>query len=158
MNARSSPGRILADHAENQFAHLIGKNFSADWMSHSGNQFPVQTKTSPMPADYGLGSDDDQRVLPRGPDSVGCHPKQLVDDIQPWPRMPTLEHGELLSQSKIFEQEIAACAKQTDTCAQAKPNDDGEHRSDITQIAGMRSSPKFLILKPSSILARHGAT
>ena len=68
--------------------------------------------------------------------------------------MPTLERDESLSQGKIFEQETAACAKQTDNCAKAKPND-GEHRSDITQIAEMRSSPKFLILRPSSIWAGH---
>jgi len=81
VNARGSPGRILADHPENQIAHILGKNLSADWMSYSGNQFPVQTKTTPMPADYGIRSNDNQRFLPSGPDSLGCHPKPLVEDV-----------------------------------------------------------------------------
>jgi hypothetical protein len=96
VDARCSPGRVFCDHTEDQVSHFFGKPLPADRPSHPGNQPPVQTETGPVPADDGLRSDDDQRVFPCGPKPLGDYPEQFVEDIQPWSRMATLEHRELL--------------------------------------------------------------
>jgi hypothetical protein len=67
--------------------------------------------------------------------------------------MPTLEHSELLPQSKIFELQVATSAKRTDNCAETEP-DDGEHRSDIAESLENLIDCKLLIAKPSRVLAR----
>jgi hypothetical protein len=68
--------------------------------------------------------------------------------------MPSLEYRELLSKREIFDQKAATSAKQTDDCAETKPKQ-GEHHSDIAELSELTIDRNFLILKPSSILARH---
>lgn len=68
--------------------------------------------------------------------------------------MSTLEDSELLTQGKIFEQQVATSEKQTGNCAETEP-DDGEHDSDITEKREGVLRRKFLIPKPSRVLARN---
>jgi hypothetical protein len=70
--------------------------------------------------------------------------------------MPTLEHHKLLSQGEILKHQRTAGTEQAENRRETEPND-GKHSSDIPELDAMRSLRKSLILKPSSILARHRA-
>ena len=67
--------------------------------------------------------------------------------------MPALEYREPLSQSEVFEQETTGTKGVRDR-AKTEPND-GEHGAGITEIRRIDSGPKFLIVKPSRILASY---
>jgi hypothetical protein len=122
VDARRTPSSVFSHHAEDQVARFPGKSLPADRLSHSGNQPPVKTETSPVPPHDRLRRDDNQRILPFGPDAPGGHPEQFVEHVQPWPRMPTFEHCELLTQSEILQQKAASSAKQTRNGAQTEPD------------------------------------
>src|SRR6185437_1226608 len=68
--------------------------------------------------------------------------------------MAMLEHRELLSEGQIFQQQATAGAKQASDRHQPKPNN-GEHAGRIADTGSSPSGANFLILKTSSILARH---
>jgi hypothetical protein len=132
MDAWRPPRGVLGDHAEYQISDLLREPFPACGFSNSGDQSPVESEARPVPPDDCLRRDNNQRILPLGPDPPRSHPKQFVEAIQSRPRMPTPEYGELLSQSEIFEKETTMSAKQTGNCTQ-KESKDGEHPSDITE-------------------------
>src|SRR4029077_19039166 len=59
VNARCAPGCILADHAEDEIPYLLGRLSSPNLPPGLGNQPPIQTKTSAVPAYHcSLGDDD----------------------------------------------------------------------------------------------------
>jgi hypothetical protein len=64
MYPRRSPGGILNDHTEDQFANLLRCQSSSDLPPDPGDQSPIHTKASPVPADDGFGRDDDEGLLP----------------------------------------------------------------------------------------------
>ena len=74
-----------------QISHFSRKSVSSGWPSSPGDQLPVETETGAMPADDGLRSDDNQRILPFGPESAGRRPKGTcrghlvsVSDVGAW--------------------------------------------------------------------------
>jgi hypothetical protein len=74
---------------------------SADLPPDSGDQPPVHTKTSPVPADDGLGCDDDEGLLlSRAYARSG--PEELIEEFEARARMSTLQRDELLTQSQIL--------------------------------------------------------
>ena len=58
-----------------------------------------------MPPDYSLRCDYDQRFFPLCPEPTDGNPEELVEPAYSGPRMPTLQHGELLAQREILEEE-----------------------------------------------------
>src|SRR5580698_3598903 len=93
-------------------------------------------------------------VPPIAPDPPGGHPEHFVEDADPRTWMPTLEHHKLLSQGEILKHQRTAGTEQAENRRETEPND-GKYSSDIPELDAMRSLRKSLILKPSSILARH---
>ena len=65
-----------------------------------------------MPAEDGFGRDDDKRLLPRRPDPPSDYPEELIQEAEPRARMSTLQCDELLTQSKILEEETVMRAKE----------------------------------------------
>jgi hypothetical protein len=63
----------------------------------------MQTKGSPVPADQGFGSDDDQSLLPSGPEPAGDDPEDPIKYLQPLPRMLSFQYCELLAESEILK-------------------------------------------------------
>jgi hypothetical protein len=55
-----------------------------------------------VPLNNGFGTDEDEILLPIGPDLPSGDPEQFVKEggVRPW--MPTLKDCELLSQGEIF--------------------------------------------------------
>ena len=64
MDPRCSPGRILSNHLEDQLPNFLRRRSSPHLRPGSGDQPPVQAETSPVPPDYSLGCNHDQRLFP----------------------------------------------------------------------------------------------
>ena len=90
VNARGSPNRILGDHAENQIPYLLGGLFSPTVPLDSRNQPPIKTKSNSVPADHCFRRDDDEGLLPTGPDSTSNCPEKPVESAKPRPWMAPL--------------------------------------------------------------------
>jgi len=73
---------------------------SSDLRPDSGDQPPVHTKTTPVPADDGFGRDDDEGLLPSRPDPPSDYPEELIEEAETRARMSTLQRDELLTQSE----------------------------------------------------------
>ena len=120
MYPRRSPGWVLNDHSENQFPNLLRGRSSSNLLPDSGDQPPVHTKTSPVPADDGFRSDDDERLLPRRPDPASNHPEELIEKPEARSRMSTFQREELLTQSKILEKETSPPVKEASQHSEAE--------------------------------------
>jgi hypothetical protein len=68
VNARCSPGRILGNHAKDQGTNLFADTLPPSHLSDSGDPCPIQTKPRAMPVHDGSGSDQNERLLPPGPE------------------------------------------------------------------------------------------
>ena len=94
---RSQPSRVLGDHLKDQIPDLLGHGLSSHLPAHPGDQTPVQTETSTMPADHGLGSDYQESLLPGGPEAARENPEEPVQKAKPGPGMSALQNSQLLS-------------------------------------------------------------
>src|ERR1035437_297993 len=75
MNARRAPGRVLRNHAGDEFAQ-----FPADMLSSHGNSMPrkprpIQLEPRTMPANDSLRLDKDQCAFPSRPEPPQDHPE-----------------------------------------------------------------------------------
>jgi hypothetical protein len=61
-----------------------------------------------MPANYGLGLNEDQRPLPSRPKPSQCHPEQFVMSGKPRLRVFPFQNGELLPKCQVFQEKVAA--------------------------------------------------
>ena len=90
MDPRRSPGWVLGNHLVNQFPNLLRRRSPSDLSPDSGDQPPVHTITSPLPADDGFGRHDEEGLLPsqaeprraepRRADSPSDYPEELIED------------------------------------------------------------------------------
>ena len=64
MDARGAPSWVLYAHAEDQLPNLLRRLSSSNLRPDSIDHLPVQTKTSPVPADYGFLPDDHESLVP----------------------------------------------------------------------------------------------
>ena len=110
-----SPVRVLFGQATDQTPDLLGDLRPA--AARPGSPTPVETKTGAVPADDGLGLDDDEDVGPAGPEAAEGGPEESVQGVQYWPRPLAFEHGDLLSEGEDFEGGIASTAKEDRTPA-----------------------------------------
>src|SRR5258708_27531519 len=64
------------------------------------------TGASPMPADNGFGSDQDEGTFPSGPATLQDNPEQLVQDTRSTPSPFCLQLPDLRPQSNIFKVKV----------------------------------------------------
>jgi hypothetical protein len=104
MNPGCSPGGIFGDHFEDQTANLLRDSRSAQRVGPPSvrQNTPVQLKSRSMPLNNGSGTDEEERLLPIGPDLPSGDPKQFVEEGRVRPQMPTPKDCQLLSQVEIF--------------------------------------------------------
>jgi hypothetical protein len=121
MDPRRSPGGVFSDHTEDQFPNVLRCWFSSGLPPDSGDQPPVHTKTSPVPADDGFGRDDNEGLLPSKPDPPSDYPEELIEEVEARARTSTLQCDELLTQSKILEKETSPPAKEANQHSEEKP-------------------------------------
>jgi hypothetical protein len=74
-----------------------------------------------VPADHGLGLDDDKDIDPARPKVAEGSPEESVPAVQSWPWPFPFEHGDLLSECEDFEGGIAPTAEED-----ADHGEDGE--------------------------------
>ncbi|PYX25417.1 MAG: hypothetical protein DMG82_05110 [Acidobacteria bacterium] len=66
-----------------------------------------------MPADHGLRGDDDERTFPSGPESPSGDPKQFVQGAELGLGMPAFQHGELVAERQVLQEQCAMRTKAT---------------------------------------------
>lgn len=130
MDPRRSPSWVLGNHLEDQFPNLLRRRSSSDVPTDSGDQPPIHTKTTPVPADDGFRRDQDERMFPFRPDSPGNHPQELIEGVEARARMSTLQGDKLLTQSEILEKETLPPAKEAHQHSEAEP-EDAKHGQDL---------------------------
>jgi hypothetical protein len=103
-----APVRVFFCHAANQTADFIGDLWPA--AAPAGPPTPVQPKTRAMPADDGLGLDDDEDIGPTRPNVSQSCPEQPVDTVQRRPRPSGFENGNLLPEGEDLQCIVAPAA------------------------------------------------
>jgi hypothetical protein len=102
MDARCTPGRILAHHAKDQLPNLLGSWPSPNRPSHLRNQLPIQPKTCTVPADDRLWRDHDECLFPIWPESTYSNPEDFIEELEVRPRTATFQNDELLAKDEIL--------------------------------------------------------
>jgi hypothetical protein len=97
MDARCSARWVLGNHPEGQVSHSFRLRHSPDARPSFGNRPPVQTESGREPADCGFGCDDDEGVLPTGPDPPSNYSEDFIEDAEARTTMSTFQNGELLA-------------------------------------------------------------
>jgi hypothetical protein len=64
---------------------------------------------------------ENQRTLPSIPEPPQHHPEQFVRDSKPWLWVPPFQNSELLPENQIFQELLAARAKEPDSQNREKP-------------------------------------
>src|SRR5450631_107547 len=75
------------------------------------DQGPIQTEAGSMPANHGLRGNHDERLLPGRPTPASQHPEQFVEHAELGFRMLALQHGELLPECQILQEQASARTK-----------------------------------------------
>jgi phosphoketolase len=88
-----------------------------------------------VPARNRFRRDDEERVLPAGPEATNAKPKDLVEHSKSRPRMSSPQQNELLQENEILEDEVAAMAKQAGE--RAEPEQNGVEHGRELQHAGL---------------------
>ena len=109
MDAGGTPKRIRARHGTDE----IGKLRAHRWPPGSpapGLPGAEGAEALPVPANYGLGANDVERLSPPRPPAGKPHPKGTVEDPESRSRRATAEQGELLP-----ERGVLPCQKQRES-------------------------------------------
>lgn len=112
VDAGCTPGRVLGNHVEDQIVHFLGCHLSPNPPSDSGNQTPMETKTSSMPTNYGFRCDDDQGLIPTRPETTSNHPEQPIEATEARPWTSPFQYDKLLAQGEIFEEKSSMGTKE----------------------------------------------
>ena len=123
---RSQPSWVLNDHTKDQFPNLLRCRSSSDRPPDSGDQPPVDSKTSPVPTDDGFRRDQDERMFPSRPNPPSDYPEELIEEVEARARMSTLQRDELLTQSEILKKETSPLTKEANQHSEAEP-DEAKH-------------------------------
>ena len=81
VDARSSPGRVLGHHLEDQIANLLGYGSSSEGLPDLGDQHPVPTESGAVPPDHGFRCDDEECLFPAGPEPTKEQPEKSVEPV-----------------------------------------------------------------------------
>jgi hypothetical protein len=112
MYPRCSPCWVVSDHPKDQLPDLLRRRSSSSLRPNSGDQPPVDTKTSPVPADDSFGRNDEKGLLPSRPDPPSDYPEELIEEAQAWARMSAFQHGELLPEHEILQNKIPTATEE----------------------------------------------
>ena len=123
---RSQPSWVLNDHTKDQFPNLLRCRSSSDRPPDSGDQPPVDSKTSQVPTDDGFRRDQDERMFPSRPNPPSDYPEELIEEVEARARMSTLQRDELLTQSEILKKETSPLTKEANQHSEAEP-DEAKH-------------------------------
>src|SRR5664280_376237 len=151
MNAGRSPSWIFRNHLKNQGSNFLAYRLATSPRLGSGKPFPIQPKTGTMPADNGSGCHLDERFLPSSPAPSQYDPEQLVCRSESPARALGVKSEQLLTQGKIFEDDILAGPECTNNPAEEVP-EPYDHAQNLTGTLSIELGGKSLILRVSDVL------
>src|ERR1035441_8527720 len=151
MNSWCSPSWIVGNHLKNQGSNLFAHRLATAPRLGSGKPFPIQPKTGTMPADNGSGCHLDQRFLPSSPALSQYDPEQLVGRSESPARALGVKSEQLLTQGKIFEDDILAGPECTNNAAEEVP-EPYDHAQNLTGTLPIELGAKSLILRVYDVL------
>ena len=111
---------VLGNHAEDQITNFLGCHLSPNLPPDSGNQTPIETKTSPMPTNNGFRCDDDQGLLPTRPETTSNNPEQPIEATEARPWTSQFQYDKLLAQGEIFEEKSSTGTKEVKEYSQTE--------------------------------------
>jgi hypothetical protein len=132
VNSRCAPALVGCSHALDQVTHLATDGRTAE-PTVARPPRPESTKGPSVPAHDGLGFHNDQDFPPAGPEPGEGDPEEPVRMGQAKVRASMLEDRELLSQSKVLEDEIASAAECRSKGAE-EAEEDGSHHVKMLQV------------------------
>jgi len=109
LNPHAPPAGVLASEALNEQSELWGEA----WPTRSAASAlpgPVASLASAVPADYGVGLDEDERGAPGRPDPREPRPEQAVRGREARSPGRASEHSELLPQGEVLQGDVASRA------------------------------------------------
>src|ERR1022692_4837675 len=104
-----------------------------------------------MPADNGSGGHLDERFLPSSPALSQYDPEQLVGRSESPARALGVKSEQLLTQGKIFEDDILAGPECTNNPAEDVP-EPYDHAKNLTETLSIELGAKSLILRVYDVL------
>jgi len=111
MNTRGAPEAIRRRHFPDQSRDL-GIDARTTSSRPTRELGPVFAEAAALPAQDGIGRDDDQHAPPASPDSGQAGPEQAVGRAEPRAGRCALVDGELLAQGQVLEGELAMAAEE----------------------------------------------
>jgi hypothetical protein len=106
VDARRAPRWVLSNHPEDQLSNLLRGLFSRSWRPDFRDQLPIQAESGPVPPDDRFRGDDNEVLLPAGPNSPSNYPEELIKETENRPRTAPLQHSKLLPKREIFQDEM----------------------------------------------------
>lgn len=92
-----------------------------DSFSRLGDQAPVHAKASTMLTDHCRRRDNNERLLPSGPEPASGDAKEFVQGAELGLGMPALQYRELLPARQILQEQVLAWANKAKKCSEPKP-------------------------------------
>jgi hypothetical protein len=121
MNAWRTPDRVLSNHAEDQRTRFLVHASSTDLSAMPREPRPVQFEACPMPAHDCIRLDDEKDPLSIGPNPLQHYPKQSIRSGKPRLRMPLGQDCKLSTKRHVFQEQVAARAKEPSRQDRKKP-------------------------------------
>ena len=109
MDSRGAPERVRGGQACNEGLDLGGDG-RATPDRPGGEPGPVRAEAAPLPSQDGVGSHDHEGLSPPGPGPGLPDPEKTIRRAKPGPGRRPLVHGELLTQGKVLDRELAVAA------------------------------------------------
>ena len=108
MNTRSTPGRILGHHAEDQVPHFLADSLSTRNYAVAGEPIPVEPEAGTMPTNNSFRGYDYQGWFPSRPQPSNGNPEQPINSSKSGFWFPALQSQELLAKGQIFQQDVTS--------------------------------------------------
>jgi len=152
VDARCAPSGILGDHAEDQIPNLLGSRSSASLLRDPGNQPPIQKETSSMPAHDRFWSDDEERLLPSGPDSPQ-RPRRACRSCPGLAAYGAASERKVVGVKPNFRKGHCAASEEAVYRSNEKSGE-SKHGKELYQNAGTTPAAWLLIAMSAAVLAR----
>src|SRR5262249_8926002 len=110
-NPRWAAERILPAHPSDQ-GPRIGRDRWTARSALAASPGPEGLERGPVPADHGVGLDDDERVAPTTPAAEEHGPEEAIAVAKPRRLRGSPQHRELMAQREVLEHEVLASAEQ----------------------------------------------
>jgi len=140
MHPRCTPEGIRSRHLPDQIQDFAVPSWPTRLVL-PGEPCPIGGEMPSMPSKDGLGLYNEEGVLPIIPRTGQEQPKESISALQFWPADLSLQNGQLLSKSEVFQSEFRAQLESRWDQRQYRKNRDG-------RVSGMRSGKSIVSTRP----------